>query len=94
MENPLETVRKRLGLPSFLSQEVFKFSNAKKALDIRSILEFNMYWEAKAIEGYLLHADRVLDMGDSKTASLLAHIRNEEEQHLEELSQRWDEITS
>lgn len=57
------------------------------------MIEFNLYWEHKAIEGYMYHRDKALLLGDIKTAELFSHIMGEEESHFSELLERYGELT-
>lgn len=59
---------------------------------IRGMLEFNAFWELRAIEGYAMHARVARERGDHKTADLLDHIRTEEEEHHRELVERLREL--
>jgi len=94
----LDRIARRLGLPTFrppwrLPTHIHEYEDASKFTSITSMLEFNMYWEAKAIEGYLAHSRRALILGDVDTARMFNHILSEEDHHLSELAERWKKIS-
>jgi len=89
----LDRVRKALGLPYFPPWAESEYLDASRFTTPREMLEFNIYWEVKAIEGYTLHRSRAVAIGDLQTARLFSHILIEETEHLEELITRLKEIT-
>ena len=81
----------RLGLPTLPGMEN-QYLSPNHFNTPHRMLEFNLYWEFKAIEGYTLMRDRCLSLGDVKTAELFQHILKEEEEHFDELLQRYTEL--
>lgn len=80
-----------LGLPTLPGKEN-QYLNAANFVTPLRMLEFNLYWEFQAIQGYKHHRDRALYLGDIETAELFNHIKEEENQHFDELLERYHEI--
>ena len=85
-------LREEFGLPPqppFLN----RYSNYRDFKTPREMLEFEMYWEAQAIEAYTQHELWAAMRGDEKTRKLFNHIRNEEQEHFQELKERLEELS-
>jgi len=56
------------------------------------MLEYQIYWEQQAIDGYRLHAQYAKDKGDLVTSELFNHIMADEEHHKRELLEQLEKI--
>src|SRR5271157_5764294 len=82
-----------MGLPTLPGKEN-QYLNPDNFNTPHRMIEFNLYWEWKAIEGYTKDRDKAIRLGDMKTAELFTHIRGEEEEHFDELLKRYNELVS
>jgi hypothetical protein len=82
-----------LGLPTLPGKEN-QYLNPDNFNTPHRMVEFNLYWEWKAIEGYTKDIDKATKLGDMKSAELFSHIRGEEEEHFDELLKRYNELTN
>ncbi len=82
-----------LGLPGLPGKEN-QYLSASNFTTPLECIEFNLYWEFKAIEGYKKHIDNALWYTDIKTAEVFQHNMSEEEEHFDELLKRYRELMS
>ena len=82
-----------MGLPTLPGREN-QYLNPNNFNTPHRMIEFNLYWEWKAIEGYVRDRDKAMSLGDMRTAELFTHIMGEEEEHFEELLKRYNELVS
>ena len=82
-----------MGLPTLPGREN-QYLNPNNFNTPHRMIEFNLYWEWKAIEGYVRDRDKAMSLGDMKTAELFTHIMGEEEEHFNELLKRYNELVS
>ena len=80
-----------MGLPTLPGKEN-QYLNPDNFNTPHRMVEFNLYWEWKAIEGYGKDIDKAMKLGDMKSAELFTHIRGEEEEHFNELLKRYNEL--
>jgi hypothetical protein len=69
-----------------------RYKHADQFRRLGDMLEYQVYWEQQAIDGYRLHAKYAKDKGDLVTSELFNHIMLEEEHHKQELLERLREV--